>query len=194
MSSSSSSSFSSNSSSSVSSSSSTQLDCIQARITANIKAALKTLTKANGYRYDIGGVEEARKQFEINNRWEFILILENEPLKDEADNLIIRKLQYVIWFFSRHNDELIRNPSNPSSDLDTEIAYYNRNIIADITRCLTASDTDIYRGGLAELTEVFPGTHDLYEGPNMLLFGTWCVVEVTTNIDARNPYTIIQLR
>ena len=162
-------------------------DAIQAQITANIKTALRTITKANGYNYDVAAVEEARHKFEINNRWEFILLLENEPEKDALDNLTIRKLTYPVWFFSAQDDSLT---GVPATDLDSEIAYYNRNAIADITKCLCNDDTAIYRGDNAEMTEVIHGTHDLYVDPSsqVVLFGTWCVIEVTVAIDARNPF------
>lgn len=166
-------------------------DSIQAQITANIKTALGTISVANGYNYDIAIVEQARKQLEINNRWPYILLLENEPDVDAADNLVIRKLQFPCWFFSAQNDEL---SGTPAEDLNSEIAYYNRNAIADITKVLCATDTAIYRGGNAELTEVIPGTHESYldNESGLIMFGTWCLIEVTTNIDARNPYQLTQ--
>jgi len=164
-------------------------DSIQAQITANIKTKLRTITTANGYNYDIAAVEQQRKILEINHRFDFILLLENEAVKDDMDNMVIRRLEYPTWFFSKQNDRLT---GTAATDLDSEIAYYNRNAIQDITKALCSNDSEIYRGGNAELTEVIPGTHDLYEDGNLVLFGTWCMIVVTTSINARNPYELIQ--
>ena len=167
-------------------------DCIEAQITANIKAKLKTITTANGYNYNVAAVEQQRKLLEVNNRWPFILLLENESTKDEVDNMVIRTIEYPTWFFTAQDDRLRGDPSNAAADVDTEIAYKNRNAIADITKALCSDDSEIYRDGNAELTEVVPGTHDYYEDDNLTLFGTWCMIVVTTRINARNPYELNQ--
>jgi hypothetical protein len=140
-------------------------------------------------------VEESRKLLEINDRWPFILLLENEPIKDD-EGLVIRELSYIVWFLSKQDDRVIADPANAALDSDTEIAHYNRNAIADITKAL---NIDIYRGlvngtlnARAEITEIIPGTHDLYVDHTVILFGTWCVVRVITNIDATNPYQLRQ--
>ena len=161
-------------------------DCIQAQITANIKAALRLITISNGYNYNVAAVEEARKILEPDGRFPYILLLEEEPIKDD-ENLYIRFLEYTIWFFSAQNDEV---SGTASTDLNSEIAYYNRNAIADITRALNVGDTGIYRDDNAEITEILPGTHSIYmdEGSGVIWFGTWCKVLVTTSIDATDPY------
>lgn len=171
----------------------TGTDSIQAQITKNIKACLKGITVANGFNYDVAMVEESRKLLDISDRWPYILLLENEPEKDD-EGLVIRELSYVVWFFSKQDDRVISDPADASKDVDTEIAYYNRNAIPDITKALNA---DIYRGYVdgtanarAEITEVLPGTHDLYVDETMVMFGTWCAVRVVTNIDATNPYQL----
>jgi hypothetical protein len=157
-------------------------ECIQAQITAKIKTLLGSIKIASGYQYDVAAVEQARKVLEINDRWEFILLCENEP--DVEEDLIIRTLEFPVWFFSKQDDELI---GDPAQDKDSEIAYHNRNAVADITKAI---NTDIYLGGLAENVEVGPGTHDLYVDENTTLFGTWCMIKVTTSIDATNPYKL----
>jgi len=168
-------------------------DSIQAQITAHIKTTLRTILTANGYNYNLAAVEESRKMFEIGDRWPFILVLENEPQRDD-EGLVIRELEYMVWFFSKQDDRVIGDPSDASKDVNTEIAYYNRNAIADITKAL---NVDVYRGYVdgtanarAEHTEVIPGTHDLYIDDTGVLFGTWVAVRVVTNIDATNPYQL----
>lgn len=158
-------------------------DCIQAQITANIKAALKLITIANGYSYDVAMVMEERKDIvsAINNQWPFILIIEDEPTFEAPENLtFIRFLNYRIWFFSAQNDDAT---GNPVTDLNTEIAYYNRNAIADITKAL---HVDATRGNNAEYTDIIPGSHAMHL--DLGLFGTYCDLRITTDIDATNPY------
>ena len=157
-------------------------ECIQAQITAKLKALLGIIKISAGYQYDVAAVEQARKVLEINDRWEFILLCENEP--DVEEDLIIRTLEYPVWFFSKQDDELI---GDAAQDKDSEIAYHNRNAVADITKAI---NTDIYLGGLAENVEIGPGTHELYIDENTTLFGTWCIIKVTTSIDATNPYKL----
>ena len=162
-------------------------DCIQAQITADIKAALRTITAAGGFHYDVQAVEEARKELEINGRYPYILLLENEADRDSMNPLILRTLTYPVWFFTSQDDKLIGNPADASLDVDTEIAYKNRNALADITRAVTPRSVV---GTNAEIIEVDPGTHDYYDAGNLILFGTWCVIRVTTNIDALDPYQL----
>ena len=177
---------SSNSVSSASSGSSSSLsldgDCIQAQITAKLKSLLANVTIANGYHYDVKAVEQARKVLDINGRWPFILLCENEPEIEE--DLIVRSIEYIAWFFSEQDDELI---GDPVADHDSEIAFKNRNAISDIAKAI---HQDIYLGGLAENCEVEPGNHDLYIDGNTTLFGTWCFIRVTTSIDSTDPYKL----
>ena len=157
-------------------------DSIYAQITAKLKEMLSTITKSNGYEYDIDIVEEERNYFEMNNRWNFLLICHEEPV--EVSHLYIRELTYTIWFFSNHDDELT---GNAAADLNSEIAYYNRNILADVAKCL---NTDIYLGGLAQNIEVFPGTNGEYVKNDAALFGTYCDVRVVTDIDVHDQYAM----
>ena len=160
-------------------------ECIQAQITANIKTALETITVANGYRYNVGAVEEARRFLRINNRWPFILILKNAPQLNEY--LVLDILEYVIWWFPMQDDRLVGNPADSSLDLNTEVTYHQRNAPADIAKALSV---DVSRGNLATMTEVTPGDHEVYVDEANILFGTWTMVRITTNIDATNPYLL----
>ena len=151
-------------------------DCIKAQITAQFKARLKTMS-------GVAAVEEKRSMLQINNRWPFVLI-EEDPI-DEADNLQLQRLEYFIWYFPNSADQLVGNPGNPGSDNDTEAAYLARNAIADIT---VALNKDIYVAGLALNVEVDPGTDDIYMDGEIVLFGVWCKVIVTTNIEETDQY------
>jgi hypothetical protein len=156
-------------------------DCIQAQITAHIKAALRTITKANNYNYDVGAVEEERKDLKINDRYEYILMIEDDPTFENPDEQdYIRFLDYRLWFFSSQNDDVT---GDAATDNNSEIAHYNRNAIADMTVALHVDPT---RGDLAQNTDVIPGSHAMHEDYG--LFGTYCDVRVTTDIDATNPY------
>ena len=140
------------------------------------------MTTANGYHYDVQAVEQARKVLEVNNRWPFILLCENEPETDS--DLVIRTIDYIVWFFGTQDDELT---ADNVKDHDNEIAFHNRNAIADITKAI---NSNIYLDGFAENVEVEPGTNDLYVDGNTTLFGVWCLVRVTTNIDSTDPYKL----
>lgn len=160
-------------------------DCIQAQITASIKAALRNITTANGYHYTVGAVEEVRKNLQINGRWDFILLIEEEPEID--DNLHITQLKYDVWFFPAYNDEIIGDPTLTQNEIDKEIAHHTRNAHADIARAL---NVDIDRNGLADKTEVIPQEHGMYIDGDLILFGAHCAVVVDTSIDQTNPYLL----
>jgi len=165
-------------------------DCIQAQITAAFKTKLRGIRKNLGYAYDVAAVEEARNILEINQRFDFILLLENEPIRDD-DDLIISELQYPTWFFSAQNDKLVGNPTDVTKDLNTEIAYYNRNAVADITKAVCADPYLVVDGvALCECVDVIPGTHSHYVDDNLILFGTWCLIKAKVKIDAMNPYQL----
>ena len=113
-------------------------------------------------------------------------INELEPEFEAPENLtFIRFLNYRLWFFNAQNDE---TTGDPTIDDDTEMAYQNRNAIADMTKALheTTYGDGPERGGNAEYTDVIPGTHVLHLDYG--LFGTYCDVRVTTDIDATDPY------
>jgi hypothetical protein len=157
-------------------------DCVQALITADVKAALRAITTANGYHYDVAAVEEARRFLQIGGRWDFILLLEDEPLMD--DWLTIHTLRYAVWFFPAYNDELV---GVAATDLDSEIGRHVRNAPADIARALEVDQT---RGGRASKTEVVPGEGNCYVDQDTVLFGCWCRADVHTQIDATDPYQL----
>jgi hypothetical protein len=140
---------------------------------------LRTITKANGYKYDIGAVEIERKQIQINDRYDFLLLLEETP---DTDVLYLREKKYLLWFFSDQNDEIV---GDVTADNNSEIAYYNRNIIADVSMAL---NVDITRGGFAQNTEIIPGTHDLYVSDECILFGTWCRIKCVTDINMADQF------
>lgn len=158
-------------------------DCVYARITRSVKAALWTISISNGYHYNIAAVEQARRYLQINGRWDFILLLENEPGLSE-DQLYIEELDYSVWFFPAYNDELV---GIAVQDLNSEIAYHTRNAHADIARCLTQ---DITRGGLAAKTEVTPMGNHVYAEEGIVLYGSLSQAIVTTKIDNRDHYNI----
>jgi len=85
------------------------------------------------------------------------------------------------------DDRLVGNPANASLDLNTEVTYHQRNAPADIAKALSV---DVSRGNLATMTEVTPGDHEVYVDEANILFGTWTMVRITTNIDATNPYLL----
>jgi hypothetical protein len=160
-------------------------DCVQAQIAANIKTALRTITTAGGYHYDVGAVEECRKYLQVNGRWDFILLLEEEPEINEA--LEVVQLKYDIWFFPAYNDEIIGNPALTEDEIDKEIAFHTRNVHADIAKALTV---DTHRNKLADNTEIVPQENGMYIDGDLILFGAHCAVIVDTSIDQTNPYLL----
>ena len=154
-------------------------DCIKAQITAKIKAKLAEISIAGGYSFTPGAIEESRQMVQVNNRWPLLLILENDPINQE--NLFVRELEYIIWTLINYDDTL----TGTAADANTESAYMVRNVNADIAKCLAQDET---LEGLAEHLEVRPGNPEIYEDESLTLFGTWCRVIVTTDIDQLNPY------
>jgi len=112
------------------------------------------------------------------------VLIEEEPI-DEDGNIQLQRLEYVIWYFPNSADQFVGNPGSPGTDNDTEAAYLARNAIADIT---VALNKDIYAAGLALNVEVDPGTDELYMDGEVVLFGVWCRVIVTTNIEETDQY------
>jgi hypothetical protein len=166
-------------------------DCIQAQITADIKSTLAGITIAGGYHYDVAIVEEQRKLLEINDRWPFVLILENEPITDR-ENLLIAGLVYTVWFFHSADDRCV---GVVATDLNSEGAYLARNAMADIMKVLAVDTTrGIVTGTVAdrraELTRVIPGYPDMYLDGDQMLFGVFVTVEVTCNIDMTDPFQL----
>lgn len=168
-------------------------DSIQAQITANIKAALKTITIANGYNYDVVRVEELRKIQEMNDNLPFVLLIEGDPQKDSEDSCVIRTLNYQVWYFPDEDD---RVTGDNTADNNTEITYKHRNIMADVAKALSV---DPYRGivdgtthARAENTLVDPGYPEMYLNETLMLPGFYCDVRVMTNIDVTNPYQLRQ--
>ena len=157
-------------------------DSFNSQLTHNIQVTLRKITTANGYKYNVGAVEIERKQMQINDRYDFLLLLEEDP---DTDVMYLREKNYILWFFCDQNDEIDGDVSHPQYDYDTEISYYNRNIIADVAVCL---NVDITRGGFAQNTEVIPGTNDLYVADDCVLFGTWCRIKCVTDINMADQF------
>jgi len=156
-------------------------DCIQAQITASLKTALAAIGGA-GYKNTVSAVEEERRFLQINGRFPFILILEDEPTAGNYQN--IERLEYDLWWFPSWCD---RVEGVATADADTEMANYLRNVMADMAKAI---DQDFNMGGLAEKCELMHGTYDLYTSANAILIGIWSKLLVSTKIDITNPYRI----
>ena len=160
---------------------------VQARITQSLCTAILAIKKASGYNYDVNACELQRLLAEFGGRFDYVMLVEETPEKDD-DHRIIQKLIYHVWFFTDQQYERIEN--DPALDLHSEIAYYYHNVDADIAKAI---NVDITRGGLATLTEYIPLGKSTWFEEGSPYFGNVGRIEIMCNIDATNPYRISQL-
>jgi hypothetical protein len=149
-------------------------DAWNANVTQKLKDALATITIANGYKYDVAAVEEERKLLDINDRYDYILLIEDAP--DIADDYM-RVKNYVLWFFSAVNDEYGTGNS--------EVAYHYRNVYADIALCVHAHPT---LWGTVEYAEAMPGAVAIFADSDVSYVAYKCKIQCITNIDIIDHY------
>lgn len=162
-------------------------DCIRALITANIKAALQTITIANHYHTNIGTVEEKRSEFNSVAEVDTFTLLELLPPVNEEDyqHTEDETLKYMIYYFNGKNDEKGKDP----------IQYEDRNVAADIQKSLMVDRT---RGGYALNTRKISDGHNYYlqqsssgsSSGSIAQMCTWVLIEVQTLINADDPYQL----
>lgn len=148
-----------------------------AQLTAAIKAALKTITIANGYSVDVATVEEQRLSLNINGRTPFILLLKAPiEIDQEYNRTIITNVTYVAVFTDDYNDD---------DDDSNEIVYQYRNVHADIIKAIQVDPTF---GGLAEGLRLLEFDDSISTSNGNTFFESYVAFEVKTWIDDRNPY------
>lgn len=159
-------------------------DCIDALITANIKAAIETITIANLYNTNYGAVDEKRSEFSLDGISGPFTLLEKLPrdLDSDYQHTDDSTLQYMIYYFNGRDDT--ENGSQP-------IQYRDRNVAADFQKALNADRT---RGGYAQFSYMVSSGHDMYFqqgfGVSIPKFCTWMLYEVQRLVDATNPYLL----
>lgn len=157
-------------------------DCIDALITANIKAALQTVTPANGYNTDCGTVEEKRSLFRMPDDNKPFTMLEKLPHDPENDYQYSQddQLKYMIYYFNQQDD--LANNAQP-------LQYTDRNVAADFQKALMVDRT---RGGYAQNTTIQTHAQGMYlsADENIAIPCTWMIVIVDRQINADNPYEL----
>jgi hypothetical protein len=153
-------------------------ESIISQITANRKALLKTITKANGYSFDIGTVEEQRL-FPQPQSYPYCQIIKLPITPNlENNNTEDTTIDYIVAIYPQGNDD--------NSSID-EIAYTNRNIIADITK---AWMTDRYCSRLAAGThrQQYSEGEVVSDNSGNVFFVAWVHFQVQAFIDSSDPY------
>ena len=141
-------------------------------ITANLKAALKTLNSYGG----APTVEEERLFNVINDRYPFVLI--NGPYSNPdrtVHNVDNTKLNYTIQYFVKYNDE---------DQNEDAITHVTRNVPGDIINKIME---DVTRGGYAIKTKTtdFGNAFELIS--NRVEFFQYVVLEVSARLEATDP-------
>jgi hypothetical protein len=160
-------------------------ESIYALITANIKTVLATITTANGYNTNVAIVEQERSFLNINNRFPYVLLLENEPSpNEEYDQFRDDEFSYLIWYLDDADDAVT---GTALSDVNTEFTYKNRNVPADIAKALKLDPT---RGGYAQNTQITGWNHGFFIDGEIMAPGTWVHVKVQCITNPDNPYSL----
>lgn len=159
-------------------------DCIDALITANIKAAIETITVTNGYNTEFGTVDEKRSEFDLGNISGPFTLIEKLPHEMENDYQYSEDstLRYLIYYFNGRDD---------TAEGSEAIQYRDRNVAADFQRALNADRT---RGGYAQNSHMLNSGHDMFYhqgfGITTPKYCTWMLYQVERMINADNPYEL----
>lgn len=154
-------------------------DCIEALITANLKAACATVTVANGYNTACGTVEEMRSLFKLPDAMPFTM-LQKLPSNTDEDyqHTEDEKIRYALYYFNGANDE---RPNNP-------IQYADRNVAADFQKAIMVDRT---RGANAQNTEVESAWQGSFmDAEGNVLPCTFLNIAVQALLNADDPYQL----
>jgi len=157
-------------------------DCIQAKITSDLKTAVETVTTANGYNTNIEVVETLRSDFDMDVN-SFALLYEH-PVDYEEDfyhtNQVVYR--YSVIYFGAVDD---KKPADPYT-------YTGRNVCADIIKAVMVDKT---RNGNAQNTEVTQSGPGFWQvGSDDAMEFSWPVHTVNLSVfamtDATDPYQL----
>ena len=154
-------------------------DCIIAQITANRKAALQAITTVGeAYTFTPAVVEEQRLVQNINGRYPYVLLVQEDATIEEESNYSEHVIQkYTVVCINEYNDD------DPDDD---EIVKEFRNVNADIIKAWMVDKTC---GGLAEYTRTLGYNSEVnIDTKGINTFVSWVVFEVEALIDSTNPY------
>ena len=162
------------------------VDCIQAQITQDLINAIASVTPANGYNTTVACVERMRTILEINDRYPYALVIENAgDVTEEFSSGAEEDLHYLVWYFAPINDAV--NPDPLVSNVNTEFAYVNRNVAADIIKAIKK---DVSRGGMAQYTKCTSWDYGIYIDNGEALPGVYLLIDVQTRVDQNDPYNL----
>lgn len=160
-------------------------DCIDARITANLLAALATITTDDEnpveYNTNVETVSLARKIDRIEGK-NYCLVIPNEPDPEFDDTVRGDQLEYLVWFLDGEDDE--------SGDPFT---YRLRNVQADFLKAIRINPSRIDEDGviLAQNTTMGAWDYGLYFDSNGVAHeGVYMYIRVNRMLDPDDPYTI----
>jgi hypothetical protein len=160
-------------------------DSIIARITANRKAALAAITTAGGaYTFTPAAVEEQRITQDIDGRYPFILLSQEEADDEDEYNVASHvKQRYTVVYLDQDNDE--KSLVSGVKTYPDEIFKHFRNVNADLIKAWMADRTC---GGLAEYTRTLGFSQNVFNDNGMVYYASWVTFEVEALIDSSNPY------
>lgn len=154
-------------------------DCITARITSELIAALQEITIANGYKFDVGLVEQQRYFMDDLRSGDIPYIQLCGPWCSPIEQSQLQDLHNLTYIINlRVNGSDIDESDNPLNQL-------YRNYISDVQKAVMV---DVHLGGLAEDTEINEYGYDMENRDGIDWYFLTQEITVKTRINIFDPY------